>query len=275
MLLRIASGKLVPFTHLELLHMLKQPWFHVFIIVATFGTAVVYPFERPAGQTVMTVAVFWVITAYLFALVFILSVAFTTTILERLGWRWVFEPPITLVAVIINTFIGSQISFWMAIYVPMTVQERIVNIAINFLAVEFCVLLYIYVLREYVFSPFIPSRSEDSTVTLNPRVFIGDGKTINSAEISIVEAQGHYVRVLTKDVSTMTRARFTSVVNQLPPQSGIQIHRSIWIAMHNIRSVRKQRGAMTIILNDGDELNVARPRQNEVAANLREHGYIF
>lgn len=275
MLLRAVSGKSIPFTHHELLRLLKQPWFHVFILAAAFGAASVYPFNRPPEHRPIMVVVFWIVMSYVFIILFTLALTMATTILDRLKWRWMFEAPFTLITVTLTTFIGSQVSYWMSVYVHMSATERVINVAINFLAVELFILLYVHVLRDHFYTPAMEASSVDNVQTLNSHVFIGDGKSVPYGDITVVEAQGHYVRVQTDESSTMTRGRFTNVVAQLPAQSGIQIHRSIWIAVRIVRDVRKHRGAMTIILTDEDELKVARPRQKEVAASLRAHGHIF
>ncbi len=275
MLLRAASGKLIPFTHHELLYLFGRLWFHGFILLGAFGAASFHPFERPPEHDYIVVAIFWVIMAYVFMVLFTLAITLATTLPAKLNWKWAYEPPFTLVAVTMATFIGTQVAFWMSVYIPMTGLERIKNIAINFATVQVFILIYVHILRNRVYHPEQSSQSATKKASDNSRVFVGGGKSIHEQQIMIIEAQGHYVRVQTNDASTMTRARFTNVIAQMPPQLGIQIHRSIWIAVRIVSNVRKTHGTITIVLDDGEELKVARPRQADVAAKLRAHGHVF
>lgn len=73
-----------------------------------------------------------------------------------------------------------------------------------------------------------------------------------------VEAQEHYVQIITTEESRMILYRFSDVVKQLPDELGMQIHRSHWVSYAAVEKPDIQGQSMKLILNDGRTVPVSR-----------------
>lgn len=64
---------------------------------------------------------------------------------------------------------------------------------------------------------------------------------VNIADILILEAAGNFVKVITRKDSIVVRDTFSVLLNSLPPENFLQVHRSFAIAPKHIKSIEGNR----------------------------------
>lgn len=91
-------------------------------------------------------------------------------------------------------------------------------------------------------------------------------------DIVFVEAQEHYLRVVTSRGEHLLLQGFTHAIAELEDNGfdGIQIHRSVWVAWKHVGNVDVQKGAMSVVLSTGVCLKIGRRRAKSVLAAWRQ-----
>ncbi len=93
---------------------------------------------------------------------------------------------------------------------------------------------------------------------LEPNAFITSFEPPLGGELCSVEAQEHYVQVISTDESRLVLYRFSDVVRQLPESTGMQVHRSHWVAYTAVNELVHQGQTMKLALHDGRFVPVSR-----------------
>ncbi len=83
-----------------------------------------------------------------------------------------------------------------------------------------------------------------------------------------VEAQEHYVRITTNNEVRMVLCRFSDMVRELPDDTGMQVHRSHWVASSGIARVARDGQNMKLVLHSGDSVPVSRSFRSTVETRL-------
>jgi len=74
-----------------------------------------------------------------------------------------------------------------------------------------------------------------------------------------VEAQEHYVRLISQSDTQMALYRFNDIVSELSPDLGMQVHRSHWVAFAAVRTLSREGGGrLFLVLKDGSRIPVSR-----------------
>lgn len=81
-----------------------------------------------------------------------------------------------------------------------------------------------------------------------------------------LQAEDHYLRVITDQGSSLILMRLADAIRQLPPEEGMQVHRSWWVAYKAAREIGKEAGRMNLRLPDGTQVPVSRTYQAAVKA---------
>lgn len=87
-------------------------------------------------------------------------------------------------------------------------------------------------------------------------------------ELCSVEAQEHYVQVVSSEESRMVLYRFSDVVRQLPEALGMQVHRSHWVAHSAVKETVLQGQTMKLALNNGQFVPVSRSFRHAVESRF-------
>lgn len=85
-----------------------------------------------------------------------------------------------------------------------------------------------------------------------------------------MEAQEHYVVVVSTGEQRMVLGRFSDFVSTLPQSFGLQVHRSHWIAANAAQEIFQDKRNMKVRLNNGDVVPVSRRHRDAVTNLLRE-----
>ncbi len=118
--------------------------------------------------------------------------------------------------------------------------------------------------------PARPDGAQEHTPALDnaPNVFVHSLEPPLQGELMSVEAQEHYVQVVSTDESRMVLYRFSDVVRQLPESMGMQVHRSHWVAHSAVKQVVLQGQTMKLELNDKRFVPVSRTFRNSVESRF-------
>ncbi len=86
------------------------------------------------------------------------------------------------------------------------------------------------------------------------------------SKLLALQAEDHYLRVITDLGSALLLMRLADAMRELPPELGMQVHRSWWIAYEAAREIGKEAGRMNLRLPGGMEVPVSRTYQAAVKA---------
>jgi DNA-binding LytR/AlgR family response regulator len=78
------------------------------------------------------------------------------------------------------------------------------------------------------------------------------------SEVVSLQAEDHYVRVVTDKGNALVRYRFADALAEVRGLPGIQVHRSHWVAVRAVERVRTDAKGHRLVLNDGSEVPVSR-----------------
>lgn len=90
------------------------------------------------------------------------------------------------------------------------------------------------------------------------------GRAFVLADLRLISAEEHYVRIHTPTTQTLLRGRISDIEAQLPETHGLRVHRSHWVARGAVRQLNRHRDGWTLDLCLGIEVPVARARREAV-----------
>jgi hypothetical protein len=85
-------------------------------------------------------------------------------------------------------------------------------------------------------------------------------------DLLYISMQDHYVDAHTRIGHALVLMRLADAIRELDPASGLQIHRSHWVARGAIDRVDRRDGRLTVVLSDGTRLPVSRSYVDAVKA---------
>ena len=94
--------------------------------------------------------------------------------------------------------------------------------------------------------------------------FLQELRTRVSGELISISSELHYLRVVTTEAEVMFLYNLRDAIAELPSNSGIQIHRSHWVARAHVKEIVKKNGNSICILTNGAKLPVSRRKFSEV-----------
>ncbi len=81
-----------------------------------------------------------------------------------------------------------------------------------------------------------------------------------------IEAQDHYLNVVTDKGSALILLRLSEAVNELADASGLQVHRSHWVRIDCVTGHRREQGRNFLVMSDGREIPVSRSYRDAARA---------
>lgn len=79
-----------------------------------------------------------------------------------------------------------------------------------------------------------------------------------------LQAEDHYLRVITDQGSALILMRLADAVRELTPGHGMQVHRSWWVAFSAVVAIEREPGRLALRLPDGTQIPVSRTYQAAV-----------
>lgn len=94
--------------------------------------------------------------------------------------------------------------------------------------------------------------------------FLQELRSRLSGELVSISSELHYLRVTTTDGEVMFLYNLRDAIEELPADTGVQIHRSHWVSRAHLRTVTKKNGIAEVTLANGKSLPVSRRKYSEV-----------
>jgi hypothetical protein len=88
------------------------------------------------------------------------------------------------------------------------------------------------------------------------------------ADIVFMKSELHYLRVVTTQGSALVLYNLRDAIEELPPDAGMQPHRSYWVALKHLERLARRDGKPYLRLRDGSQIPVSRRRLSEARALL-------
>jgi hypothetical protein len=82
-------------------------------------------------------------------------------------------------------------------------------------------------------------------------------KGLEVDELVAIEAQDHYILVISTRGKELVYFRFRDALSELAALEGLQIHRSAWVHLKNVKGLQSQGRGLYVKLNTGDLLKVS------------------
>lgn len=97
-------------------------------------------------------------------------------------------------------------------------------------------------------------------------------QSLAPADIVVIKAEQHYIKIFGPHRNHMVLYRFSDAVNELPPALGKQVHRSYWINTREIASVHARAKDFYLEMSNGEKVPVSGPYQGMVRELARSAG---
>ncbi|MFB8343690.1 LytTR family DNA-binding domain-containing protein [Brucella cytisi] len=248
------TGSLLQFALRELSTILRAPrlWGTFIVVVLVF--TITGPFGTDLSMPVAVRFFYWLsvqFAGWATAIVFcVLADAFLEPVARHAFARMmigaiVAAPPIGLWIAFIDWGFSSR--------TPTTAAILANAIIALPLSVLFCTLAYMTLRRDL---EAVPRNVSDTPPPLLTRL-----KPDNRGAILRLSAEDHYTRVVTSRGQELILLRFSDAVKEVGETSGLQIHRSHWIADRHVAELRKMNGGLGLLTSDGSLLPISRASQ--------------
>jgi hypothetical protein len=113
-----------------------------------------------------------------------------------------------------------------------------------------------------------PAASEPASVNPHTAVILGKMRPDRRGDLLALNAQGHYLRIITNEGEDLILHRFGDAVAELSGDEGAQVHRSWWISQAAI-DASESKSLKEIHLNNGLKIPVSRTYQRELAKRIQ------
>ncbi len=114
------------------------------------------------------------------------------------------------------------------------------------------------------------TRSPDDTHPPPAPEFLERTANLKAEDVLALQAEEHYVRVYSREGADLIHYRFGKAAKEMPPELGLQVHRSWWVADSAVRSA--QRGSRRWQLDLATDIAV--PVSDSYVAAVRERGWL-
>ncbi len=121
---------------------------------------------------------------------------------------------------------------------------------------------------HYMLRPPARNAGEDETTPSPVNPLLERLPVSKRGPVLHMSMQDHYVQVTTTSGTELVLMRLADAIAAMPPEDGLQIHRSHWIAIAHVKAVDVAKGQRSVTMSDGTVLPVSRTH----APKLREMG---
>jgi hypothetical protein len=110
---------------------------------------------------------------------------------------------------------------------------------------------------EVAASAPVPLRAARPEVPQPAPAFLERFEPPVKGQVFAVQAQEHYVRVVTAEGAGTTLYRFGDALRELEGLTGLQVHRSFWGADAGVAGLKQDRRGLRIVLRNGEQVPVS------------------
>ena len=112
----------------------------------------------------------------------------------------------------------------------------------------------------------LQSQSQPLTSTAQTPALLSRLPLEKRGALLAITAEDHYITVITTKGREMLLMRLSDAMAEAAPVTGLQIHRSHWVALAGVVSVARLGDGAEALLINGDRLPIARARMNDARA---------
>lgn len=147
---------------------------------------------------------------------------------------------------LINEFLATGppvVVCWIAINAPFLLGFRVVKSA-----------------SQMPIEPQRPAAQQPAFFAELPKEVAGD--------VIYLRAELHYINVVTTQGRSLILYNLRNAIAELPTESGLQVHRSYWVAKHHVVDLQKAGRQGNLRVSNGDVIPISRARLPEVREAL-------
>jgi len=101
-------------------------------------------------------------------------------------------------------------------------------------------------------------RNNDTTKSMAPAPLLNRLPLEKRGEIVALSAEDHYVRITTTKGTELVLMRLSDAINEIGDVSGLQVHRSHWIAVNQVKEVKRIGDRAEALVSDGTTHPISR-----------------
>ena len=98
----------------------------------------------------------------------------------------------------------------------------------------------------------------DNSETSRPPALLDRLSLENRGALVSLSVEDHYVRVRTRNGEEMVLMRLGDAMKEVGDVTGLQVHRSHWVALEHVRAAKRQGDRAILTMMTGDEIPVSR-----------------
>lgn len=213
-------------------------------------------------------------------LVLFVSVAVVRRVtLRRTGQQAIPFPAILAITIACSVFYGEALTPQLYGDPIAPVGQVLMKIGFYIVIIEVAAAVLMYALLPRILShlrgrPYrslsdlIPSQAAASHAPLLPFA----GHDLNLDSLIRLEVDGDMIRIITTDGTLLAPGPLAQLVEPLPAELGIMVHRSDWVARSAVVGTTRIGRSRALRLRNGDVVRVASSRDAMVAEWLRQNG---
>lgn len=157
--------------------------------------------------------------------------------------------------------------------------QLLLKLAFYIVTVEVAAAVAMYILLPHILSSLRKQRYR-SMSDLMPKPAVPEnlpplrlaGHDLNPASLIRMEVDGDLVRIITTEGTRIAQGPLTQLVESLPDDIGIMVHRSDWVAQAAVIGTTRIGRSRALRLRNGDVVRVASSRDSVVVEWLRHNG---
>lgn len=272
MKLRYLGGKIVDFSTISMMALLRSRRLYAFLTVIAVLLFVVGPYKEVHALSVFAQVAFWpgaVVSSVITYLALIRACRWA-------GWRSAHEPILVAFLVPPVTVFSVYYAGWTAGLPIPPITRFLTLMAKNYPMIVALTHMFAYFVlihieadikrddQETKSHPPSDARPDPEPETESYPVFLWGGTSVPFSEILRLEADRQYVRIHTARRQIYVRGRFSEAIALLPPKAGIRIHRSHWVRNDQIGHLVRAGSRIAVVIKSGETLPISRSKLSKV-----------
>lgn len=238
----------------------------VFLCLAGLTLIALDPHDFLDHITVLEALFVWACADVIFALVYFMTLLGIAMLPTKTAPKIYLPIPSTFAFTVTTIFVESMIG-------TLSLGEYTPKVWPDIMAFVVVAQLFEFLFVRYVLPDVLKAIRANRPQGIGGRSLqIGD-QTWPLTDISAISSNQHYLQIDFLDAEPLSiRARISDVLNDLPPEAGVQPHRSWWVAAHAHPSLISEGRKRWLVTPYGHKIPVARGRIDEVEKWLNTHG---
>lgn len=143
---------------------------------------------------------------------------------------------------------------WVVFGVHPTEAGYLFALGLNVIAIAAVITVASYLLETHT-----TQKRDDRAPRLTERLSFDQRGTLISMTV-----QDHYVEVTTTAGSELVLIRFSDAIAETDPVDGLQVHRSHWVNIAEVKSVQRQGGKTSLIMTNDQVIPVSRTYLSQI-----------